>query len=1029
MRFPARCGDVRRLYLPRMRCTRFTASIAFTLSLVPGVVLAATLNIGDQTPQKYDDVKPVVDTQIPDNLEELQCGGWKVEGVSGKIAEVAGLPGRKTDWFGAIQSGMASRRDMNGNGNKDDDFSYPPSAGGLSVSCWDNLDRVTKRVWRYTGNAAHPNEVQEVDETYPHPYFTDPTCRWRLEKEDGTFSDQAPSIPLKQISEYPTPPKYGQLKDEPLDRQSPPNCTNFCKYVNTWQFMDCKALGAAIDPTTLVPYFTCAPEDMVPHFLCSEEPVGTNAETCVAGNPGTQWPNARACKGDECRCGGMGCINSPIGDPYISYFRQYIGAYARAKLTGIDDLNDKESNAGSVACYGFYNEFDPFKKQTRPEDRRCVINLDVSTYRESQKGKGEYGQNSSLADRDPNENANQRSSGAFSADDDLWYQKLSGGFSLLNETVFEEDFDKDLTNVFLNIDRLDKANMRATEQISPAKPLAVSNTIRTFDDTGTGRIVVTWWQKQQNEMAAMLHPAVVRILLPAGWAFGADPDDPFFKRIKREQKDEFDSRSERIELQIEAEEDILGSAVGYIERSLLLNVEEEPVPVLLPVGSATEFRALAEQWCMWYIREYSTAEDIKKDCNDAPEEVKKLISRLEEYADDVDKVRALRGELARYAGKIMELQLAITKPIGDWVKANIDEYRNLLEEQRVIREQFSSQWRETEELFNKFHDETNLPWCMNQRYTAPIYSLLDEWLLSRNLNGRISSDFLPKITAKPQEDLTIDFSTIAYMTGSITLPVLKPIQIRISDLPTPPAGREHGITREYPELPSVDSIRTYVQQAANNLPTPPENVEQPPTINIDGLGDAGLLQLAGQIAQIRQTVQDMNDRYEKFWKSIGPLKADEPDGGRNGIKQMKEKLECYEWDSDTCQHVEMDLIERFVRIGSRPLVFLNEDYQSRSYVRSFGSVCIPSDDVCTPVHPEKAVPRMQWDIYGPQTELEFIDELRGNVRNETLPEPVGGLSSSAFPTYDTDPRHLLPAHDVPEAIDLTPRSSSSASSL
>lgn len=1005
-----------------MRCTRFAASVAFTLGLLPGVMTAASLKIDDQTPQSYDDVETVVDTKIPQNLEELQCGGWKVETVNGKISQVSGVPGRVTQWNGSIVSGMGTRIDTNGNGDKNDDYIFPDSTTGLTVSCWDNLDRVTKRVWRYAGS--HPNEVQQVDETYPHPYFTDPACRWRLEKEDGSFSDQAPSIPLKQISEYPSPPKYGQLKDEPVDRQSPPNCVNFCKYVNTYQFITCRNVGAAIDPLTLVPYFTCAPEDMVPHFLCSEQPVEGNAETCMPGQPATQWPNARTCKGAECRCSGIGCINNPIGDPYLSYYRQYQGAYARMPLTGIDGLNDKNSNAAQVACYGFYNEFDPFKKQTRPEDRRCVINIDVSTYKESQKGKGQYGQNSSLPDRDPNEDANQRNNGAFDDAADLWYQKFTGGFSLLNEKVFDETYDKDLTNVFLNLDKLDKASMRATEQITAAKPLAISNTIRAFDDTGTGRIVVTWWQKQQNEMAAMLHPSVVRILLPAGWAFGADPDDPFFKRVKREEKDVFDSRSERIELQITAEEDILGSALGYIERSLLLNVEEEPVTVVLPVGSPTEFRALAEQWCMWYIREFN-----KKDCTDAPTDVKNLMDRLEEYADRADDVRALRGELARYAGKIIELQLAITQPISTWVKSNIDKYRNLLEEQRVIRERFSGPWRETEEIFNKFHDETNLPWCMNQRYTSPIYSLLDEWLLSRNIGGRISADFLPKITAKPQEDLTIDFSTIAYMTGSVVLPVLKPVQIRIGDLPTPPdRGQEHGITRSYPPLPSIQNIRTYIQQAADNLPQPPSNVEQPPTIKIDNLGDAGIQQLAGQIALIRLTVEDMNDRYDKFWKSIGPLKPGEPDGGRSGIKQMKENLECSEWNSDTCQHVEMDLMERFVRIGSRPLVMLNEDYESRNYVRSFGGVCLPADDVCTPTHPETAVPRMQWDIYGPQTEVEFMDQLRNNIRTETLPQPVGGLSSSAFPTYDTDPRHLLPAHDVPDAIDLTPPSSSSSSS-
>jgi hypothetical protein len=1007
-----------------MRYTRFAAFAGIGIGLLTQGAIAArpSPNVGDQTPQNYEQVEGAVD-QIEPFLEGSMCGGWKADTVNGKVSTVTGVPGRNHVWDGNIPSGMAVRLDENGDGNKDNDFQYPENTVGLSTVCSQGTNQRSLNPWRFINGRPFEVGRPENAEAYPYPYFTDPPCRWRVKNEDGSFSDSAPSIPLRPISEYDPPPQYGQLDQstEPRDRQSPPVCESFCRYLNTYVYIDCVNVQYLPDPDTGEPYPACAPQDMKPLFICNDQPADGAVESCAPGNPPTPGvtPNSRTCIGDGCRCPGPGCGQA---EGYQSYYRKYEqGTYSRAPLEGIDGLQDRSSNGGPVACYGFYEEFDPYKKQTSAKDRRCVINIDVSTYRDSQKGKGEYGQNNDY-DRNPNEAANQREGGNYDKDKDLWYLKFSGAFSLLNETVFDKDFGKDLTNVFLNVDRLDTSDMHATVQVNPQKPVAVSNTIRTFDDTGSGRIVVSWWQKQESEMAEILHPSTLRLLLPAGWSFGADPEDPFFKRVTKVVQDKQDLRSDRIELQIDAEEDALGEAIGYIERSVLLHVEEEPVPVLLPMGSSTEFRVRAEQWCMWYMQNFQ-----KKNCDDAPQEVKDLIEKLEEYADNIDNARLLRGELARYAGKVLQLQREIVKPISTWVSENVDRYKTVLQEQADIRSRYTAEWTEIQLIFNSFNDEANLPWCMNQRFTSPVYSLLDEWLPSRQMGGRISADELPNISVKAKEDIIVDLSTITYMTGSIALPVLKPVQIRITDIPLPPASKEHGITEELPDLPSVEDIRQHLRTATQNLPKPPTNVKAPPPLDIAPLGEDALNSLGQTVGGIRDTLTGMRDRYDRFWKSIGPLRPGE-DGGRNGIKQMKENLECYGWDSDTCQHVEMDLIERFVRIGSRPLVMLNEDYESGGAPKSFGGTCIASDDVCSPVHPENGKPRTQWEIIGPRTLPEFIDDLRRNVRNETLPLPVGGISSSAMPHYDIDLNDLLPFHDVPKPIDLSPPRSSSSSS-
>ena len=179
------------------------------------------------------------------------------------------------------------------------------------------------------------------------------------------------------------------------------------------------------------------------------------------------------------------------------------------------------------------------------------------------------------------------------------------------------------------------------------------------------------------------------------------------------------------------------------------------------------------------------------------------------------------------------------------------------------------------------------------------------------------------------------------------------------------------------------------------------------------------------MGMMQSTITAMNDRYDAFWKSIGPLKtADAGQGDRNSVEQMKQKLECFGWNDPACQHVEMDLRERFMRIGSRPLVFLNEDYESKDEERLIGGPCVGQEDVCTPVHPEEGGEKHVWEIIGPRTMTDTIDTLRDAVRDATLPSPVGDIAPNNFPNYGTPDDTLLPSYNIPKPIDLSPPRSS-----
>ncbi len=1003
------------------------------MCLSAGAVLAKDpLKIDDQQPKDFAAVEADI-KKVEDYLKDVQCGGYNLaEPVAGKIATVTNVPGREGVWDGAKLSGMGTRKDLNGDANPDNDYTFPDSTVGLSTTCMPGKTSIGKKIWKETNNPDFPGQIAEQNVTYPHPKFEDPLCRWRIKNPNGTFAQAAPDRPLKEIGDYAPPIDYAEMDKEPEDRQSPETCSGFCPYVNSFQYRTCKTTGAAVN-ALLIPYTICTEWEL--RYVCTDQKVTDPATGCMPNS--TEPSNARVCIGKQCRCEidggpnpGNACVPNISATPaeeapvYYSYFRNYKGTFTRAAVPS-DKAADSTTRADvPVACYGFYDEFDPKTHQTEDKDRRCVINVDVSTMRDTQLGKGTYGQNANMENVDPIKPPNQRQK--IPTATDIWYMKLGWGFSLLDETTFKDKYDRNLSSVYLDGSSVDNAKMTGSWPVDlPGKPpaLAASDILRSFDDAGNTRLIVSWWQKQQTDASVFMHPPVVRLLMPPGYAFGADPADPVFGAASNASSsagamDLHTKRSKSIEIQLDATEDTLGDVLGAIERSFMLHVEEEPVPVLVPMGSPTEFRAQALQWCSWYMRRNNVAS-----CNGAPTEFKNLIDTLNGYADDIENVRAIRAELASYAGEVMKIQQALTKPISDWMKTNLTTYQNYLATQKNITTEINKNWRKAQEAMTTFQDKTNLPWCMNQRFETPIYSLLDneKWLPSRADNGKITADNLPNLTAKRQQDLLIDFSGISYMKDAIVLPVLKPVQIRLS-IPKPPSpGVNVVLTDALPKLPPVADIRKAIDDVVKKLPKVQTSPTYPaldlPTVNI-----MEMLTVNQTILRIKDTITKMDTGYDKFWKSIGPLSTQNIDTDRNGIPVMKSKQECASWSDKTCQHVEMDLMERFQRIGSRKLVMLKEDYESMGKKRMSPDACLPSDDTCLLLHGERLEPGYRWEINAPVTMPDIGTEARSGVRNATLPDPIGGIDTDKFPYYDVDINNLLPFHDVPRPIELIPSS-------
>ncbi len=961
-------------------------------------------------------------TAIPAYLEGAQCGGWDRElDVDGFIAEVHDLPGRPHDWDGDIPSGMATREDANRNDNPDDDYDYPDSAQGLMTACWTGIDRVWREVWRPIAQWEEFDGWIEIEygpqmAEFAHPYFEDPPCQWRIKGGGG------PPIPLNEGEIF----EYDKDSWEFEDDES---CNDFCSYLNSFTYADCLEVrpeeielfdGFDEDGNMLTRFETidvCAREGL--RYVCTEEEVHEDVwnQACFVPHPDIEeWANSRMCVGDQCRCPNTQdqaqCLRSPrFDEQYLSYYRLYPDAdYDRDRLDQ-HAPNDVASKEFQSTCFGFYDEYDPKTHRTEDKDRRCVINIDVQDMRETQLGTGEYKENG-VVDKDPTDPANQRPGGendepgGYDAEEDTWYKKLGGAFSFVNEKLFKSRYDGDLSNVFLAFDELDNAEAEATPQISPDQLIAESNLMRAFDDTGNPRAYTRWWQEQETRMAALMRPPVLRIVLPSAWFVGLDPNDPFLSEAGgTEAATSRANRSDRIELQIEADEDILGTALAYLERSLLLHIEEEPIHVLVPMGSPAEYRARAADWCNWYKSQNATTT-----CDDAPQDVKDVMERLEEYARRIDEYRELRAELAETTGAVLDLQRRLLEPIAGWFKDNEQRLRDIVNGRRRVEQDLVPIWQNAQKSIAKLHEQSNLPWCMNQRFTAPIYSQLDPWLPSREgRNAPVNELGLPVLPlVERPEDVIIDFSAVTAMSGTLKIPVLKPVQVRI-DIPAPPKPGELA------ELPPVGDIRAAMDDVMGKLPEVRDELEDPPLMEPPPpLDEVILSDAADALFRIEETANRMNERYETFWKSIGPLKPGEEQFDRQ--IELKTEMKCEDWNTLPCDHPEMQLWEIAGRIGSHPLVFLKQHFESIGTPRTEPTNCLPDDDACHILNAERTDPGFRWEVRGSRANDAPIDALKTRVLELTQPPPLGTLDPMILRPYENDP---APLQSFPH-IDITP---------
>jgi len=773
------------------------------------------------------------------------------------------------------------------------------------------------------------------------------------------------------------------------------------------------------------------------------------------------------------------------GPRYRSYFRHYTAGYTREQVKYIDnnqkdtyedpirDANEKVSIP--VSCYRLYTEFDPKIKVINNRHRACVIAAYYRVERgekgvrnfwamgketsevegsPTQEGKGYYSLEMQDIEKIVRENE-------FKEGEDVWYPGTSNAFSLSDQNVIKKKFENDLTLLLSSpsdITHLESSiQVYHTSETMPGvddeeRKIGLSSgaLLRSFDDTasnetGPRRFFTEWWQEQQTKAHLVFTPPAIRLLLPPAWSIGLDPLDPIFtpRIIDTTSTVEKDPRMQVLEVQLHAGEDTIDVIKTYLQKSMLPQLQEEHIPVLVPMGSPIEFRTLAEKWAKYYSFKGKTAVADQD-----------IVLMLESYARQIEKVRKLRAEVAWFNKKMMEHHKNIVTTIGDWLSTDITGKYDMYYNQLMDLQKLQTFWKQIQKDYREFHNKTCMPWCHNERFTVPIYSLLDDWYKPRpDLDdaGLPEEKQLPRFTIERLSDATFDFTGLKYPKGALKIPVIRPVQVRIdiTKLAAPEPGAKKVNVPVLPEFPPVPSIIEYMNDMMDtdgdgDVDEDDESTmfpdlvigEKPPSITIDMYTPGQLNLVQRKMLYISEMFEKMKETYHKFWRSQTIFDYDTPE---DTLK--KKEQDCYRRGSETCVHVEMDLLERLMRFGSRPAIMLEEEFDKEDKLAigrfrpkpadPFYILCPKEDWACQILHRSKTYPQEGWAINweGASDEVEeeacddseggtLVDQLRTCMFRETLQRPgvklvpSGHNKEGLFP-YSTDRNDIVPSFNTP----------------
>ncbi len=947
--------------------------LASLLLTTVGETMAAPFIPKMNEPKSYKDALFGAE-ETRQNIESVDCGGFDKDsnatvngttmtGGNVPIPDISpDLPGRdNSDPLGDPKTGLGTRGD----------FQYPGSAWGYLSAC--NM---------YWGRMHDPDlEKLGKDINLKIEDENDPNSAISAEVVDGS-------------GDFDVNPKGWCIW---YDKATP----SWCKKLYEWfQILSASAPRPAINPDCPNP-----PSKK----YCFDDPYTKecNGEEChTAANPNPGQCGSRlmpdfGSKISECHretdADGNEFVVIDVGGyeygTKSSFYRHYAGGF---KVPGItvteyknrDGTNNIKEWKVRAECYEYYMESDPKYCVTAWEDEQCEFVISLPDEQnpdtpewipgDGHKQKKGYVPEAGLVQDPPRDPRTVP---------EPWVADTETNLSMIDMKRLRElqkDFE-DPTDITGVIGALLSAKQRATK--------TTPDHARTdmFDDTAE-RKMSNFWEDQQKELLKMVTEPATRLVLPARAFVGLQKNDPFFQYVRN-----IVSRSNGIvEITLRAGPEDIGNALLSLERNLIMPIREVRIPLIVPLASEEELNTRIFEWKQWKMRE-------DKDASKPPGRpsyagmADPLITKLEQYRDAVEKERRMRGALANYLLKLFDVQRQIREYIAEWYTSDTAALK-LSKLQSEDRRRLKWIWRRLQRAMLQT-DECQLQWCSNQRYSAPVYSLLDRWWGDRQPGELRNADYLPRdlkdLRYEQPKDRVFDFSKMGFATGGLLVPVLWPVQVKLK-LPLPPTVGLPPDPDEFPDLAPFPDETVFDSFPVPTVTLPPQT-PLPPSPAAD-LSEA--MQILREYRKIVDGTDIARQEQEETDAMTGTPPPDD-NGPWNDRRNMRGSYcsfppsimippdpEDRHGNPAKIIHVESDLRERLARLFSRWMPERMEDVGGRA-VRLSDEFTSPDDMdchedvVCNSLAPEETL-TATWQWFMKVTTDEFTT-LADAMRTLTCP--------------------------------------------
>jgi hypothetical protein len=457
------------------------------------------------------------------------------------------------------------------------------------------------------------------------------------------------------------------------------------------------------------------------------------------------------------------------------------------------------------------------------------------------------------------------------------------------------------------------------------------------------------------------------------------------------------------------------------------------------------------------------------------------INKWYEIADEVEQLHKIRIQASLLPLAYVQQNVELYSQLEDWLTTTKRDYDQKVVEPMQKLLDLQPTYRNIAAKWNGLHDDTNQPWCKNDRYSAPIYSLLDPWsskmieaaqdgtlpweleenaLSNFNNCAAVGSDklcidhLLPQLNVEPVADVLLDFSQFTIVSaesGALVYPDITIHELRL-DLPTITSIANHPDPTTLPNLSDeVDSITTILEDMTFALQ---QSLSSSGSINSDVNIAADLPKLETyipketdteafkqQLLGINKLVIEIARPYKQFWDSLSIVNeptvydpATDTDKENKQYRTQESALDCKKYSDEVCVHTEFDLLERLTRIFVRPAVLMAEDVEHRGEPRDASvarastddpiSSCDPADWACQHLQDQHTYPKQQWTFIFPTAsggQQTIIDEYHTKLLEHTLPglgKPPSGHTTN-FP-YEASSGDILPLFSKDAVINLIP---------